>query len=83
MCGASNSARNTAKYGSGGVHGAFPNARDRFAVALAKFGLDRRDIVPNVNFFKRVRVDADGTLRFDGTPIEPPAPTWSCSPSFR
>ena len=45
----------------------FPNARDRFAVALAKFGLDRRDIVPNVNFFKHVRVDDDGALRFDGT----------------
>jgi urea carboxylase-associated protein 2 len=66
LCGASNSVRNAAKYGSGGVHEGFPNARDRFAVALAKFGLDRRDIVPNVNFFKHVRVDGDGQLQFDG-----------------
>ena len=41
----------------GGVHGAHPNARDRFAVALAKHGLDRRDIAPCVNFFKGVRVE--------------------------
>jgi urea carboxylase-associated protein 2 len=67
LCGASNSVRNTAKYGSGTVHGDFPNARDRLAVALAKFGLDRRDIVPNINFFKHVRVDDDGTLRFENT----------------
>src|SRR6476619_6435146 len=31
LCGASNSARNTAKYGRGGVHQDFPNARDRLA----------------------------------------------------
>ena len=31
--------------------------------ALAKHGLGRRDIVPNVNFFKGVRVDADGSAR--------------------
>jgi urea carboxylase-associated protein 2 len=66
FCGSSNAARNRAKYGDAGVHGAFPDARDRFAVALAKIGLDRRDIVPNVNLFKAVRVDADGKLRFEG-----------------
>jgi urea carboxylase-associated protein 2 len=66
LCGASNAARNGAKYGASGVHGACPDARDRFAVALAKIGLDRRDIVPNVNFFKPVHVEADGCLRFDG-----------------
>jgi uncharacterized protein YcgI (DUF1989 family) len=47
------------------VHEDAPNARDRFTVALAKFGLDRRDVVPNINFFKHVRVDDDGGLRFD------------------
>ena len=36
--------------------------RDRFAVALAKHGLGRRDIVPNVNLFKGVTVDGDGGL---------------------
>ena len=54
FCGASNRTRNAAKYGDGAVHGDHPNARDRFAVALAKHGLERRDIVPNVNLFKGV-----------------------------
>lgn len=66
LCGASSRARNEAKYGSGGVHGEHPNARDRFAVSLAKHGLARRDIVPNVNLFKGVRVEADGALTFVG-----------------
>jgi uncharacterized protein YcgI (DUF1989 family) len=65
LCGASNEARNGAKYGNGGVHGPAPNARDRFAVALAKYGLGRRDIAPNVNFFKTVRVDDRGALHFE------------------
>ena len=65
LCGASNCLRNAAKYGDGAVHGPHPNARDRFAVALAKHGLGRRDVVPNVNFFKGVAVAPDGALRFD------------------
>ena len=66
LCGSSNEAGNTARYGSGGVHGPFPNARDRFAVALAKYGLGRRDLVQAINFFKGVRVEADGGLTFTG-----------------
>ncbi|MET0628711.1 MAG: urea amidolyase associated protein UAAP1 [Acidimicrobiia bacterium] len=64
LCGASTLRSNEARYGTGAASGPCPNARDRFAVALAKHGLDRRDIVPNVNFFKGVRVDPDGALRF-------------------
>ena len=66
LCGASTRARNEAKYGSGGVHGDHPNARDRFAVALSKHGLARRDIVPSVNLFKGTRVEPDGALTFVG-----------------
>ncbi len=73
LCGASNKERNAAKYGSGTVHGPFPNARDRFAVALAKFGLDRRDIHPNVTFFKGARVAPDGGLEFVGDASRPGA----------
>ena len=73
LCGASNRARNAAKYGGGGVHGDHPNARDRFAVALAKHGLDRRDVVPNVNFFKGATVAADGGLGFDDRVVAPGA----------
>jgi urea carboxylase-associated protein 2 len=68
LCGGSNRATNSARYGNGGIHGEHPNARDRFAVALAKHGLDRRDIVPNVNFFKGVVVAPDGALRFSDEP---------------
>ena len=73
FCGGSNRLRNAAKYGDGAVHGAHPNARDRFAVALAKHGLGRRDVVPNVNFFKGVRVAPDGELRFDDRVVAPGA----------
>ena len=66
LCGASTRLRNEQQYGDGGVHGPHPNARDRFAVALSKHGLARRDIVPNVNFFKGVTVETDGSLRFVG-----------------
>jgi urea carboxylase-associated protein 2 len=64
LCGSSNERRNRLKYGAGGVHGAYPNARDRFAVALAKFGAERRDIVPSIAFFKGADVAADGALTF-------------------
>jgi urea carboxylase-associated protein 2 len=66
LCGASNERRNEAKFGTGAVHGPCPNARDRFAVALAKFGLARRDIPPCINFFKGVRVAPSGALEFTG-----------------
>jgi urea carboxylase-associated protein 2 len=66
LCGGSTRLRNELRYGPAGVHGEHPNARDRFAVALAKHGLDRRDIVPNVNFFKGATVDPDGSLQFVG-----------------
>jgi urea carboxylase-associated protein 2 len=73
LCGASNSATNRARYGEVGVHGGCPDARDRFAVALAKHGLERRDIVPNVNFFQGVTVADDGTLVFTEAPPRPGA----------
>jgi uncharacterized protein YcgI (DUF1989 family) len=66
LCGGSNERRNATKYGTGTVHGSCPNSRDRFAVALAKFGLARRDIAPCVNFFKGVRVAPAGALEFTG-----------------
>jgi len=71
FCGASNAKANAAKYGAGDNHGAHPNARDRFALALAKHGGGRRDVGPNVNLFKGVRVEKDGALTFEegaGTP---------------
>jgi urea carboxylase-associated protein 2 len=68
VCGAPNRAAHEAKYGDGRVEGRFPNARDRLIVALAKQGLQRRDLPPSISFFKGVRVDEDGSLRLDPSP---------------
>ena len=71
FCGASNEKSNARKYGRGENYSPFPNARDRFALALAKYGLGRKDIPANVNFFKHVKVEADGALTFDRRPGTP------------
>jgi urea carboxylase-associated protein 2 len=41
----------------------YRNAHDNFLIELGKYGLGKRDLVANVNFFKRVDVDADGKMR--------------------
>ena len=38
------------------------NCRDNFLVGLARHGLGKRDVVPNINFFMYVPVSADGRL---------------------
>lgn len=56
------------KYGAGSYqqlrNGFFRNTRDNFLVELGKYGLGKRDIVPNVNFFVKVSADKDGHLTF-------------------
>jgi uncharacterized protein len=37
-----------------------PGCRENFLKGLAPFGMGRRDIVPNINFFMRVPVDRSG-----------------------
>jgi urea carboxylase-associated protein 2 len=71
FCGASNAASNARRYGDGFNHGAHPNARDRFVIALAKHGLTRRDIHPCVNLFKPVRIAADGATVLNPGPFPP------------
>ena len=71
FCGASNAKTNQRKYGHGETYSPSPNARDRFALALAKYGLGSRDIPPNVNFFKHVKVEEDGSLTFEKAPGSP------------
>ena len=60
FCGASTEASNARKYGDGKNYGAHPNARDRFMLAVAKHGLGRKDVHPCINFFKGVKIAADG-----------------------
>ena len=73
ICSAPNRSDHDAKYGDGRVEGAAPNARDRLIVALAKFGLEPRDLPPTISFFKGVRVAPDGALEFDEVPGTRPA----------
>ncbi|TSD84727.1 urea carboxylase-associated family protein [Mycobacterium sp. KBS0706] len=49
------------------------NGRDSFLVEGAKYGLGRRDLAANVNWFSRVRTEADGGLVFDAGAAEPGA----------
>ena len=71
FCGASNQASNARKYGDGFNHGAHPNARDRFSLGVAKFGLSRKDIHPCLNLFKEVRIGQGGETVIDVGPYAP------------
>lgn len=41
------------------------NGHDAFLVEAGKYGLGRRDLAANVNWFSKVAIDADGSMRFD------------------
>ncbi|MET0293965.1 MAG: urea amidolyase associated protein UAAP1 [Phenylobacterium sp.] len=69
FCGASNAASNARRYGDGDNWGLHPNARDRFSLGLAKFGLGRKDIHPCLNLFKGMQIDAEGATRLDVGPF--------------
>ncbi len=55
-----------AKYGAGTYQALrnefFRNTRDNFLIELAKYGLGKRDLHANVNFFVKVVADLDGNL---------------------
>lgn len=56
------------KYGKGTYQALrndfYRNTRSNFLIELGKYGLGKRDIVPNVNFFVKVTADAEGNLSF-------------------
>lgn len=62
ICGTLNPVATAARYGDASIAGPTPSGRDLFARSLAKDGRDRRDVAPNVNFFKGTRVGPDGTI---------------------
>lgn len=62
FCGASNAGSNARAYGSGDNYGPHPNARDRFRLGVAKFGLGVKDIHPCINLFKGTRIEPDGAI---------------------
>jgi urea carboxylase-associated protein 2 len=71
FCGASNEASNARRYGDGSNYGAHPNARDRFLLGAAKFGLARKDVHPCINWFKAVKIADDGATVIDVGPYPP------------
>jgi len=69
ICGCSNAASNLTKYGEGkynkyGVND-YNDSRTNFLKALSKRGLTRKDLMPNINLFSRVKVSPDGELHYD------------------
>ncbi len=42
----------------------YRNGRDSFLMQLGRWGLDQRDLVPNINFFSKVVVDNDGNMSY-------------------
>ena len=66
--GCSNAAMVRAKYGEGRYQDCrnawHKNALDSFLVELAKWGLGKRDVMANVNFFSKVTAEEDGRLVF-------------------
>lgn len=71
FCGPTNRNTNERAYGEGTNWSPLPNARDRLLLGAAKFGLGRKDLHPCVNWFKSVRIAADGTTVWDGGPFAP------------
>ena len=68
ICGMNNAALVEKKYGKADYqhyrNAMHRNARDSFLIELGKWGLGKRDIVPNVNFFSKVSTDDAGNLHF-------------------
>jgi urea carboxylase-associated protein 2 len=57
--GYSNAASNAAKYGDGEF---WVNSRDNFRRAVTRYGLTKKDIMPNLNLFTQVAIAPDGKM---------------------
>ena len=68
VCGHSDAARVLAKYGEHNYQQArndwHRNGRDCFLIEFAKWGLGKKDLVPNLNWFSKVVADEAGRLSF-------------------
>lgn len=71
FCGPSTAMSNKRAYGGGEAFGPNPSARDRFLVALGKYGLGRKDVHPCLNLFKPVTIGANGETRLEIGPFGP------------
>ena len=68
ICGVTDSAAIKAKYGETNFqthrNAMYRSGKDGLLVELGKWGLGKRDLVANVNFFSKVTVDEAGVLNF-------------------
>jgi len=68
VCGCSDAKLVAQKYGAKNYQTArnefYRNARDGFLIELAKWGLGKRDLVPNLNLFSKIVADEAGRLSF-------------------
>jgi uncharacterized protein len=68
FCGVSNAAMVAARFGKTSFqeqrNDYYKNGYDSLLNELGKYGLGKRDLVPNVNFFSKVTTDDVGDLRF-------------------
>lgn len=68
LCGVSNAAMVEAKYGRGSYqekrNAYHRNGFESLLNELGKYGLERRDLMANLNLFSKVIVDEDGNLQF-------------------
>ena len=66
ITGAANAESSRRKYGDGTYqelrNDFYRNTRDNFLVELGKYGMGKKDIVPNLNLFVKVRADGRGQL---------------------
>jgi len=69
FCGLSDAAMVQEKFGAGSFQQRrnefYRNGRDSMLNELGKYGLGKRDLIANINFFSRVTADDAGTLHFD------------------
>jgi urea carboxylase-associated protein 2 len=69
VCGNANRALVAARWGERSYQDArndwTQNGHDAFLVEAGKYGLGRRDLAANVNWFSKVAITDDGTMRFD------------------
>ncbi|MDQ8202088.1 urea amidolyase associated protein UAAP1 [Pelagicoccus sp. SDUM812003] len=68
VCGTSDAKSIEAQYGTGDYQSLrndfYRNGRDCFLIELAKWGLGKRDLVPNINWFSKIVSDEEGNLSY-------------------
>lgn len=77
VCGASTKAMVAARWGAASYqthrNDWQQNGRDSFLVEAAKYGMGRRDLAANVNWFSKVTTDEAGRMTFDASAAKPGA----------